>query len=170
MRGCWRSCVAVRCDDVARRGMFCFLSVFLERLKPFRFAIVFYDCCVCVCVCRVCELDGKVRELESSMARMGAQHDVNMELIDTFRHQKETASLRAYLFLVPLHVRRSWTSPSVLSERGLHSCPLPFARSTGKKARCRKSVQWQPFVSRHPGRRVAVLPRRPARGTSGLSF
>ncbi|CAM9706724.1 unnamed protein product [Ectocarpus sp. 4 AP-2014] len=40
---------------------------------------------------RVCELEGKVRELESSMARMGAQHDVNMELIATFRHQKETA-------------------------------------------------------------------------------
>ncbi|CAM9177760.1 unnamed protein product [Scytosiphon promiscuus] len=40
---------------------------------------------------RVCELEGKVRELESSMARMDAQHDVNMELIGTFRHQKETA-------------------------------------------------------------------------------
>lgn len=43
-------------------------------------------------LCRVCELEGKVRELESSMARMGAQHDVNMELIATFRHQKETVS------------------------------------------------------------------------------
>lgn len=45
-------------------------------------------------VCRVCELEGKVRELESSMARMGAQHDVNMELIGTFRHQKETVRNR----------------------------------------------------------------------------
>lgn len=46
---------------------------------------------------RVRELEGKVRELESSMARMGAQQDVNMELIDTFRHQKEAvrAMLRA---------------------------------------------------------------------------
>lgn len=43
--------------------------------------------------CRVRELEGKIRELEGSMARMGAQHDVNMELIDTFRHQKETVSL-----------------------------------------------------------------------------
>lgn len=51
--------------------------------------------CGCFCVCRVCELEGKVRELESSMSRMGAQHDVNMELIGTFRHQKETVSARA---------------------------------------------------------------------------
>lgn len=45
--------------------------------------------------CRVRELEGKVRELESSMARMGAQQDVNMELIGTFRHQKETVSALA---------------------------------------------------------------------------
>ena len=43
-------------------------------------------------LCRVRELEGKVRELENSMARMGAQQDVNMELIGTFRHQKETVS------------------------------------------------------------------------------
>lgn len=40
-------------------------------------------------------MEGKIRELESSMARMGAQHDVNMELIGTFRHQKETVSADA---------------------------------------------------------------------------
>lgn len=33
-----------------------------------------------------------MRELESSMSRMGAQQDVNMELIDTFRQQKECVS------------------------------------------------------------------------------
>lgn len=46
-------------------------------------------------------MGGKVRELENSMARMGAQHDVNMELIDTFRHQKETVSVCVRLFVVP---------------------------------------------------------------------
>lgn len=47
--------------------------------------------CICVLsVFRVRELEGKVRELENSVARMGAQLDVNMELINTFRSQKET--------------------------------------------------------------------------------
>ena len=46
--------------------------------------------CVNVLILRVREMEDKVRELGCSIARMGAQQDVNMELIDTFRHQKET--------------------------------------------------------------------------------
>lgn len=44
-------------------------------------------------VIRVRELEGKVRELESSMARMGEQHDITMELVETWRNQKETVSV-----------------------------------------------------------------------------
>lgn len=44
---------------------------------------------------RVCELEGKVRELEGLMARMGQQHDVTMELVETWRNNKEAAELAA---------------------------------------------------------------------------
>lgn len=56
--------------------------------------------CVRSFVCRVRELEGKVRELESSMSRMGAQQDVNMELIDTFRQQKECVSAASFAVIL----------------------------------------------------------------------
>ena len=62
--------------------------VFVADLLSIQLRLMFS----CFLLRRVRELEGKVRELENSMARMGAQQDVNMELIGTFRLQKEAVS------------------------------------------------------------------------------
>lgn len=75
----WRNCLiysqGIGC--VTDKGRVCLLSLFRGR-----------------------ELEGKVRELENSVARMGAQLDVNVELINTFRSQKET--VRQFSFVSTL--------------------------------------------------------------------
>lgn len=43
-----------------------------------------------------------MRELESSMSRMGQQHDVTMELIETWRNNKEAVSSVGLLCLASL--------------------------------------------------------------------
>lgn len=63
------------------------MIVFLSPIRPSSF-FGMYSCSYC----RVRELEGKVRELESSMSRMGQQHDVTMELIETWRSNKEAVS------------------------------------------------------------------------------